>query len=149
MRKLAILTLALLLTLLAAATLPAYAATVAFQANLSGAQEVPSPGDPDGYGYAYFTIDTTNNVICYRLYGDLIGPPTAAHIHRAPLGVAGPVVVPLTPPGAYNQSAGCTTASASLINEIVNNPTGFYVNIHTTQYPGGAIRGQLRSALAP
>lgn len=149
MRKFTVLALALALLLLGAIALPAYAATVTFQANLSGSEEVPGPGDPDGYGYAYFTIDTANNTICYRLYADLIAPATAAHIHRGARGVAGPVVVGLMPPGAYNQSVGCTTASASLINEIVSNPAGFYVNVHNAQYPAGAIRGQLRPASAP
>ena len=61
---------------------------------------------------AYFNTDTTTNTICYRLFGDLIAPATAAHIHRGARGVPGPVVLGLTPPSAYNQSAGCTTAPA-------------------------------------
>ena len=53
------------------------------------------------------------------------------------------MVVPLTAPGADGNSDGCTAAQTSLIDEIIANPAGFYVNVHTKEHPGGAIRAQL------
>ncbi len=64
---------------------------------------------------------------------------TGAHIHEAPAGVAGPIVVPLSPP----VGDGCVPASRELIKEIRKNPESFYVNVHTAGRPAGAIRGQL------
>jgi hypothetical protein len=143
MRKLVPLVLLLVLALLAATHLPADAAIQRVQANLYGFEEVPGPGDPDGTGYALFTMDPSNGSVCYRLFVSGITPATAAHIHRGAAGVAGPVVIGLQPPTS-GQSINCTTAAISLINEILGNPGGFYVNVHNAQYPAGAIRGQLR-----
>ncbi|MGH7662932.1 MAG: CHRD domain-containing protein [Gemmatimonadaceae bacterium] len=72
----------------------------------------------------------------------------AGHIHRGGEDVNGPVVVSLFPPGFGSSDKhfdlrGSTTASPVLADEIRANPAGFYVNLHTTQDPQGAIRGQL------
>jgi CHRD domain len=65
------------------------------------------------------------------------------HIHKGAASVSGPVVVPFTPPGADGNSSGCTQSPTSLIDDIVANPAGYYVNVHTKEHPGGAIRSQL------
>ncbi len=72
----------------------------------------------------------------------------SGHIHRAPFGVAGGVVVPLfatASPATERQfrDSGSRSAAASLLAEICANPGGFYVNYHTLANPGGAVRGQL------
>jgi CHRD domain len=67
-----------------------------------------------------------------------IDPPIAAHIHVGSAGVAGPVVVPLDPiPG------GCVKVDKNLIAAIKENPSNYYLNVHTGPFPAGAIRGQL------
>jgi hypothetical protein len=66
-----------------------------------------------------------------------------AHIHQAPKGVNGPIVVPLIAP-IGGSSAGCATVDPLLGQAIADEPRGFYVNVHTTMFPGGAIRGQLK-----
>ena len=115
-----------------------------FIAQLTGASEVPGPGDPAGEGAAAVTIDPVSGEICVDLRATGIQTAVAAHIHRGGPTVAGPIVVPLTPPTPT--SAACVTATGVLAAEIAANPAGFYVNVHTATYPAGAIRGQLAPA---
>jgi hypothetical protein len=110
-------------------------------AQLTGEQEVPGPGDPDGFGSA-FVITNPPNQICYVLTAFNIAPANAAHIHVGPPGVAGDVVVPLEPP-RFGVSGGCTSADPALVSAIAANPSNYYVNVHNVPYPEGAIRGQL------
>lgn len=111
-------------------------------ATLTGPAEAPVPGDPDGTGTARFTLNPGQEEICYVLEVSGIEPARAAHIHRAPAGQPGPIVVPLTAPTS-GSSSGCVTASRDLIIDILQNPEGYYVNAHNALYPGGAVRGQL------
>src|SRR5688572_16770898 len=72
---------------------------------LSGAEEVP-PADPDGGGFASITLNIEQRTVCWKLKVSNIAPATAAHIHEAPAGENGPVVVPLSPP-TRGTSSGC------------------------------------------
>jgi hypothetical protein len=71
----------------------------------------------------------------------------AGHIHRGPAGVAGPVVQTLHTSGATAdreiRDTGETSTAAGLGAAICADPSAYYVNYHTTAFPGGAIRGQL------
>ena len=113
-----------------------------YRAMLTGAQEVPR-GDPDGAGRAEITITDEFGQICWDI-NDVrgIGPITAAHIHRGARGVNGPPVFTLrrAEEGGYK---GCTDGAEWTQDRIENNPQAFYVNLHTAEYPNGAIRGQL------
>jgi hypothetical protein len=113
-------------------------------ATLTGANEVPGPGDPDGSGTETFRMIRGSAVICFQLnvHGITL-PATAAHIHQGAAGIAGPVLVPLTAPGAGGTATGCVTSTRTLVAAILDNPAGYYANVHTTDYPAGAIRGQL------
>jgi hypothetical protein len=109
---------------------------------LTGAAEVPGPGDPDGSGVAKILLNQGQSEVCFELTVEGIAPATAAHIHVGGVGVAGPVVVALSPP-TNGSSSGCTNVDPVLIKDIRQNPASYYVNVHNTPFPAGAVRGQL------
>ena len=114
-----------------------------FDTALTGAAEVPGPGDPDGSGEVVLTLNPGLGQVCFQLTVSDIAPATAAHIHEAPVGVAGPVVVGLTPPPTGGSSSGCVSADREEIKEIIQHPEEYYVNVHNADFPSGAVRGQL------
>ena len=73
--------------------------------------------------------------------GTASATPTASHIHTGAKGVTGAVLVPF---GASFARSGCSTSTKAIIDAILANPSGYYVNVHNASYPGGAIRGQLK-----
>ena len=109
---------------------------------LTGAAEVPGPGDPDGSGTAHVRINPGQRSICYTLRVSRIAPASAAHIHEAPVGQAGPVLVTLSPPTS-GTSSGCVQVTRDLARDILRSPADYYVNVHNAEYPAGAVRGQL------
>lgn len=115
-----------------------------YNTNLTGAAEVPGPGDPDGSGTAEVSIADRIDNLCYEI-DDVrgIAPATAAHIHRGAAGTDGPPVVTLDAP-TDGESNGCKEVPEALADEIEANPANFYINVHNAEYPNGAIRGQLR-----
>ena len=122
---------------------PSFAA-MEFMATLSGAEEVPNQGDPDGTGTASVTLDSNTGQASFRInVSNITLPAAAAHIHEGAKGVAGDVVVPLTAPDANGTASGSAAVDAALMQRMMQNPAGFYVNVHTSDYPGGAVRGQL------
>ncbi|QZH75948.1 MAG: CHRD domain-containing protein [Erythrobacter sp.] len=114
-----------------------------YYATLTGAAEVGG-GDTDGAGEAEISFSDETDQVCWDLNNIRnIGPITAAHIHFGRAGTNGPPVFPLraSNEGTYT---GCTDAAEWTQNRLDGNPQDFYVNVHTAQYPNGAIRGQLR-----
>jgi hypothetical protein len=114
-------------------------------ASLSGAAEVPGPGDPDGSGSATITLNVARGRVLFDIsVMNLTQPLAAAHIHQGAAGVEGPIVVPLfTEPMTATAISGRVDADPALIQAILANPANYYVNVHTSDYPAGAIRGQL------
>jgi hypothetical protein len=115
-----------------------------FVAVLLGRNEVPGPGDPDGFGLAFVRFDGTQT--CFSLQWRNLTAPNRAHIHQGARGVAGPIVLPFFEgevPSPISAAHGCVTGDAGVIGNIRKDPDGFYVNIHTADFPAGAIRGQL------
>jgi hypothetical protein len=111
-------------------------------ATLSGANEVPAI-DPPSTGTAAVRIDSASGEVCYDVRSTDITAATGMHIHRGAVGVNGPIVVDFNAADLNAGGERCTTATSALASEIAGNPAGFYVNVHTTANPGGAIRGQL------
>ncbi len=109
-----------------------------FTTTLIGANEVPVTGDPDASGTAHLWINPGQGSVCWSITVSNVDPIVAAHIHLAPMGVPGPVVVPLNP-----YTGGCATIARDLAIAILRDPSAYYVNVHDAAYPGGAARGQL------
>lgn len=130
--------------------------TVTLTTRLEGAQEVPA-ADPDAMGNAVLKIDAAAGTVCFDATFDRVGTPNRGHIHKAPAGVNGPIVVPffelrpgdapLTDPRHDALERGrlkdCVSADPALLADIVAHPDLYYVNLHNTRYPGGAFRCQL------
>jgi CHRD domain len=118
------------------------------RAELTGAQEVP-PADPDGSARGSLRIDVDDGEVCFAFKWHDIGTPTLGHIHNAPAGVNGPIVVGLLDgftPDELEQdddARACVSADPALLADIVANPDQYYLNIHNARFPGGAVRGQL------
>jgi hypothetical protein len=111
-------------------------------ANLSGAKEVPGPGDEDGKGKAAVKVKPSAGTLCFALRWRNIADPTAAHVHKAPKGEAGDIVVTLFQ-GTADESGCIENLDEALLRDIKRNPREYYVNIHNAEFPDGAIRGQL------
>ena len=116
----------------------------------SGAQEVPpadgkAVGDPDGFAVAF--LQPKDNAISYSLAWVNIGAPTLGHLHQGQFGQNGPVKVNLfttaIPQNIFAVSGTVNDVDPAIINEIHSDPTGFYANLHSEEFPGGAVRGQL------
>lgn len=115
---------------------------------LTGASEAPTPGDPDGTGTATVNIDASKGQACYEVSIQKLDTPVGMHIHEGDAGKSGPVVIPLATPtispnAAETTTTGCADADRTLLGRIAAQPAKFYVNVHTTPYPQGAVRGQL------
>lgn len=113
-----------------------------FTATLAGANEVPVLGDPDGSGTATIRVNPGQGQVCYSISVSNIAPATMAHIHEAAAGAAGPVVVSLQAPTS-GSSQGCASVSREFAKELIRTPGDYYVNVHNTEFGGGAVRGQL------
>jgi CHRD domain len=113
-----------------------------YHAALAASEEVPQPGPPGGTGTAKVTVDVVAGQLCYDLtWSSQVGTPSAAHIHRGAKGTNGPIVVVLNEPPSPKA---CVAADAAVLQGIAGDPGGYYVNIHTSTHPGGAVRGQLQ-----
>lgn len=115
------------------------------RASLSGDKEVGTEGDPDGTGTARIRLRPRAKRVCWTLTWENISQPQAAHIHKGNKNESGDVVVNLfLEPQEGNEASGCEdNVRRRLIRRIKNHPRNFYVNVHTEDFPAGAIRGQL------
>jgi hypothetical protein len=101
--------------------------------------------DPDGSGRVVVRIQGTQ--MCYLIQWANILAPMVGHIHRAPVGSNGPVAVGFWSgqlPDSVRGITGCVTATAEVLGAIVADPAAYYANVHDANFPGGAIKGQLR-----
>ncbi|MBC7857917.1 MAG: CHRD domain-containing protein [Burkholderiaceae bacterium] len=106
---------------------------------LSGAQEVP-PNTSSATGRSTIWVAADKSVGGGVSIAGMVA--TAAHIHEAPAGANGPVVVPLTKVSdtEFAVSVGATLTDAQYASFMAGK---LYVNVHSAAYPGGEIRAQL------
>jgi hypothetical protein len=136
-------------TAIAAAT--AFAAApnkVELEAKMSGKQEVPGPGDQKGKGDAQLLVNTKKQKVCFLFEYDIpSGTATAGHIHKGAKGEEGKIVVELFTTEQASPVEDCVKVDKKrLLKRIAKSPADFYVNLHNTQFPDGAIRGQRKVA---
>lgn len=122
------------------------------EADADGAQEIQAPGGPlvgDPDGEAKWQIRPTPHQVKYSVTWSGIAAPSLGHIHQAQAGANGPVVVDIfgALPASFSGAAGAVQAvDRALLKGLKTNPADFYTNIHTAEFPGGAVRGQLSAA---
>ncbi|MFD3998769.1 CHRD domain-containing protein [Streptomyces sp. NPDC058548] len=131
---------------------PSKGRAYSFTATLSGAEEVAVPGgpavsDPDGKGTALIKVKGDRVTFALQWKGLA---PTLGHIHQGAKGTTGGVKVPLfgsaMPSSAHSAAGQVSLTDPALAEQIRNNPSNFYVNLHSAEFPGGAVRGQLKAA---
>lgn len=122
-----------------------------FSTTLNGANECNAAGtcnlgDPDGTGTADISVNVGQQRVCWDITVNNIGTVTRGHIHNAPAGTAGNIVVGFFEADAVDLES-CTPTTQpvdrALLMDILQNPQNYYVNVHTSDFAAGAIRGQL------
>lgn len=122
----------------------AWAQLVMFNATLTGSQETPPTPSP-AMGQASATLDLNTLLFDYTMtFSALLAPETDAHLHLAPPGVPGPVVIPL-PLGSPSHLT--TTLTSAQADQLLAGL--WYANVHSSLYPMGEIRGQLMPVPEP
>ncbi|MFL6073783.1 MAG: CHRD domain-containing protein [Mycobacteriales bacterium] len=134
------------------ASAPGGEPAVFLSAVLEGRNEVPTPGGPavgDPHGKAVEVLRIQGDKVSYAIRWQNLGTPTAGHVHQGVTGKNGPVVIPFfapLPATARAVTGTVTVADANLLTALRTNPGGFYANLHTAAFPGGAVRGQLHAS---
>jgi hypothetical protein len=132
------------------ATLGAVALAGPAAAQFGGPPGPPNTGVPlhtqmtggDGSGIITVVVDPPKGTACYIMNVVGLEGITAAHIHTGAAGQTGNPVVMLAAP-TDGTSGGCVAITADVAQALLANPAGYYVNVHTSTFPNGAIRGQL------
>ncbi|MEW2358371.1 CHRD domain-containing protein [Spirillospora sp. NPDC029432] len=126
-------------------------ASPTLQSLSDGAQEVPNKegkatGDPDGRATAF--ARSHDAMVSWSFTWTGIAAPTIGHIHRGPKGANGPIAADLFSaprglPAGVTGLAGMTQVGPATAERIMADPAGHYTNLHTAEFPGGAVRGHL------
>ena len=132
---------------------------ILYAAELRGANETPANAS-SAFGSSVVTYDSANNFMAFEVNTNGIASPSASHIHRGAAGAAGPVIINFaTGPTGFQGSR--VTGSGTVVSPMasssltpadltglssVSTANGFYVNVHSTAFPGGEVRGQLAQA---
>ncbi len=127
-----------------------------FTTSMSGAEEcnnaTPTPacgvGDPDGSATGSITVNVGQDRVCWEFTNVAnVAPVNRGHIHKAPAGRNGGIVVDFFNVAAGTQGplTGCTATplGKALLQDIIQNPSAYYLNLHNADFPAGAVRGQL------
>ncbi len=112
---------------------------------MCGENVVGDPGDPDGSGLGVMTFDTGSGEVTWSIEYFDTQAPTLWVIHQAPAGQGGPSVLSLgtDTSGGPGTLIDETTGDVNLVRSIVDDPEGFYLDLHNDDHPNGALRGQV------
>ena len=144
----------------AASLIPAGVAAERLPNSLHGGDPFSAVLSGHGSGTAMVTLNPGQREVCWAVTVEgLTAPAFASHIHKGGPTVNGPVVVPFfntgpSTPSSATSFSGCTeNVDRALIEDIQDNPAGYYVNVHTScggqpatcgpAFPVSAVRGQL------
>ncbi|WP_199548501.1 CHRD domain-containing protein [Streptomyces sp. N35] len=125
-------------------------------ASLKGANEVPNAegkavGDKDGAALQF--VKVSGDKVSFAVKWRGTAKPTALHIHQGAKGVNGGIKVDFTKLLSYakghSATGTVTVGDQALLDELTSSPGGFYANLHTAEFPGGAVRGQLHKVTDP
>lgn len=125
--------------------------SITYAAELRGTNEVP-PNGSAAFGSAFVTLDPINDSITWEVNTSGIASPTLSHIHRNVAGANGPIIIDFaTSPGQIPNGRTSGTRSIAALSptdrtNLATAPAGFYVNVHSSAFPGGELRGQLTPA---
>jgi hypothetical protein len=142
---------AALLTLLTALSASIVSAQTFFQANLSGFGENPPNGSP-GTGFGMLTLNAAQTQITVdENWSNLTAPATASHIHGpGGVGTNAPVLFPFSGVPAATSGSIPEQSFAITPTQVGYLFSGYlYMNVHTSTFPGGEIRGQLLEVPEP
>ncbi|WP_338931434.1 CHRD domain-containing protein [Streptomyces netropsis] len=129
---------------------------VFFAGSLNGLNEVPTAGGPavgdkDGRAIAFLRVQGDEVSFAFSFRG--IATPTAAHVHQGARGKNGAVRIPFfakkLPDGRTTATGTAKVTDKKLLGALKSDPNGFYFNLHTGEFPGGAVRGQVHKLSAP
>ncbi|MFJ9035284.1 CHRD domain-containing protein [Streptomyces sp. NPDC102406] len=124
--------------------------------SLNGADEVPVPGGPavgdrDGSALEFVKVEGDRVSVAVRWRGT--GAPTMLHLHEGAKGTNGGVRIdfgPLLAKARHHRVTGTVTVGDSaLLGRLTSDPGGFYADLHTAAFPGGAVRGRLHRVTTP
>lgn len=136
----------LILAGVALAALPAFASAQAISAEMSGAEVKNSKGgDDDGLAALHVTsIDASKGRLCFKASWTRLGAVSGLFLYQGPKGATGKQVAKLLGPTAGAAASTCATGiSATTLGELETNPTAYFAAITTSEFPAGAVRGQL------
>lgn len=113
--------------------------------------EVPEGGDPDGQGSATLDLDRTRKQICFTMtWSRLRGTVNALHLNVAARGGEGPQWIDFfdkqSLPGPRGMASGCVPTTSDKIDAVLSHPTDYYLNLDSSAFTKGAIRGQLSTS---
>lgn len=125
-----------------------------FSFGLSGAANLPNPGDPNGSGTGTVSVYPSQNTLCWSLSASGVGQGVELHLHRGTrteqsfvVSTVSLMTDALRTPG--NISGCLKITRRTLLNEIAARPYMFYMALHNLEFPGGALRGQLSTTTPP
>jgi hypothetical protein len=129
-------------TTAAATTAPANAKVTVVSGRLSAALVVPRKGPTKAAGTVVIRLDPKAQKACWKLTLTGVAGALSAHVHFGKAKQLGPVVIPL---GDRYAPKGCVLVPVRSLDAVAKTPGSYYVDVHTTKYLDGAVRGPLRA----